>query len=143
RTSRGFFPDRADLCRTGRTAAGIATGPLDLDHVGAQVAEDLAAEKSKLVGKIENAKGGEEALIFISDSHAVRENYSKKRAGDAALPFLFLSLVPQALPCLSSRARERMHPALHARLGVLDVLVAEPFLEIDLVDRINRPHEVA
>ena len=32
---------------------------------------------------------------------------------------------------------------MHAALGVLNILIGEPFLEIDSVHRINRPHEVA
>src|ERR687897_231433 len=36
-----------------------------------------------------------------------------------------------------------MYPALHTRLGILDVLVVEPFLEIYFSHRINRPHKVA
>src|SRR5215211_823736 len=41
------------------------------------------------------------------------------------------------------RARQRMHPALHARLGVLDVLLGEKVFGPHLIDRIDRPQEVA
>ena len=44
---------------------------------------------------------------------------------------------------LPPRPRQRMHPALHARLGVLDVLLGEELLRLHLVDRIDRPQEVA
>src|SRR6266851_9005624 len=40
-------------------------------------------------------------------------------------------------------AGERVDPADHARLGVLDVLLGEEVLRLDLVHRINRPQEVA
>src|SRR5215467_12008391 len=36
-----------------------------------------------------------------------------------------------------------MDPAVHARPGVLDVLLIEPPLQIDLIDRIDRTHKVA
>src|SRR5215831_12263686 len=40
-------------------------------------------------------------------------------------------------------SRQRMHPAVHARLGVLDVLLGEEVLRSHLVDRIDRAQEVA
>src|SRR5580704_7219416 len=39
--------------------------------------------------------------------------------------------------------RQRIHPAVHALLGVGDVLFGEPVLGLDLVDRIDRAQEVA
>ena len=44
---------------------------------------------------------------------------------------------------LSACARQRMHPALHTALGVLNVFVAKPIFKIDSLDGINRPHEIA
>src|SRR5262249_55037150 len=41
------------------------------------------------------------------------------------------------------RTRERMLPAEHARLGVLDVLLGKEVLRSHLVDRIDRAQEVA
>src|SRR5215204_5921680 len=41
------------------------------------------------------------------------------------------------------RARQRMHPALHARFRVLDVLLGEEIFGLHLIDRIDRSQEVA
>src|SRR5581483_3376165 len=65
--------------------------------------------------------------------------WHKKRARSAPCPFI----APGLRARLSAGARQGMHPALHAAFGVLNVLVAEPFFQIDSVDRINRTHEVA
>src|SRR5579864_4182525 len=43
---------------------------------------------------------------------------------------------------LSSRFRQRMHPAVHALLGVGDVILGEPVLGLDPVDWIDRPQKV-
>src|SRR5215831_10899682 len=49
-----------------------------------------------------------------------------------------------AIRCSSAPgAGERVHPADHARARVLDVLLAEEVLGLHLVDRIDRPQEVA
>src|SRR6266511_3575094 len=60
---------------------------------------------------------------------------SKNRSGGAALT--------QPTEASSSAAGERVDPADHARLGVLDILLGEEVLGLDLVDRIDRPQEVA
>src|SRR5262249_59879469 len=39
--------------------------------------------------------------------------------------------------------RQRVHPTLHARAGVLDVRLREEILGLDLVDGVDRPQEVA
>src|SRR4051812_29787407 len=38
---------------------------------------------------------------------------------------------------------QRMHPADHARAGVLDILLAEEILRLDAVDRIDRAEKIA
>jgi hypothetical protein len=65
----------------------------------------------------------------------------KKKGRGKSLPFV---LEPELrVGKLSTGARQRVHPTLHPRLGVLNILFVEPFFEIYFSDRINGPHEIA
>src|SRR5690349_20821633 len=44
---------------------------------------------------------------------------------------------------LSTGASERVHPTLHPALRILHIVITEPLFQIDSVDRLLWPHDIA
>src|SRR5919198_5662019 len=66
-----------------------------------------------------------------------------KKKGRGYGPALRAAKFSQRCPRLSSGTSQREDPAMHARLGVLNIFVSEEFFQIDPLDGIDRTHKVA
>ena len=51
-------------------AGGVAAGALDLDHIGAEVTQDLAAHEPFLIGKVKHPVAAEETFTVLLSAHA-------------------------------------------------------------------------
>ena len=84
------------------TAQGMAAGGLDLEHVGAEVGEDLAAERAERAREVHHAQVGEGAAAHRRARRAVS---ARSRAGSPG----------RSRPRLPARARGRAAPTPIAR----------------------------
>src|SRR4029077_17394475 len=101
-----FLGIRLILVKRAKPAGGIASPGFYLYNVGAEVAENLAAQETKLVGQVQNSKRGEQAQVAIRRTHRCAK---KSRARGPALNLLRGRFLMIYLPV---RANEWTQPCM-------------------------------